>query len=55
MTPPDDMASVDRYPVLLGELERRGWSSSDLAALTHGNVLRVLRATEACAEKATDL
>lgn len=52
MTPPDDMASVDRYPALLAELERRGWSSSDLAALTHGNMVRVLRATEACAGKA---
>ncbi|MGW4123025.1 dipeptidase [Nocardia sp. NPDC004711] len=46
MTPPDDMASVDRYPALLAELRRRGWSSSDLAALTHGNILRVIRATE---------
>lgn len=52
MTPPDDMASVDRYPALLAELDRRGWSSSDLAALTHGNMVRVLRATEACAGKA---
>ena len=53
MTPPDDMASVDRYPTLLAELDRRGWSSSDLAALTHGNVVRVLRATEARTGKAT--
>jgi membrane dipeptidase len=51
MTPPDDMASVDRYPALLAELDRRGWSSSDLAALTHGNMVRVLRDTEACAGK----
>lgn len=53
MTPPDDMASVDRYPALIEELRRRGWSSSDLAALTHGNVLRVLRATEACSGRAS--
>ncbi|MEE2523805.1 dipeptidase [Pseudarthrobacter sp. J75] len=51
MTPPDDMASVDRYPALLAELERRGWSSSDIAALTHGNLLRVLRITEERAGK----
>jgi membrane dipeptidase len=51
MTPPDDMASVDRYPALLAELDRRGWSSSDLAALTHGNMVRVLRDTEASAGK----
>ncbi|MBL1120168.1 dipeptidase [Streptomyces sp. 110] len=55
MTPPDDMASVDRYPALLAELDRRGWSSSDLAALTHGNVLRVLRTTEECAGKAMSI
>lgn len=47
MTPPDDMASVDRYPALLAELHRRGWSPYDLAALTHGNIVRVMRATEA--------
>ncbi|MGO4435005.1 dipeptidase [Paenarthrobacter sp. RAF9] len=50
MTPPDDIASVDRFPALLEELERRGWSSSEIAALTHGNLIRVLRDTEASAE-----
>ncbi|MDQ1532013.1 MAG: hypothetical protein QOE37_2118, partial [Microbacteriaceae bacterium] len=29
------------------ELARRGWSAADLAALAGGNVLRVLRATDA--------
>ncbi|MDR6639829.1 dipeptidase [Paenarthrobacter nitroguajacolicus] len=50
MTPPDDMASVDRYPALLGELSRRGWTGFELAALAHGNLIRVLRATESLAE-----
>ena len=44
---PQGLDGVDRYPALLTELARRGWSSADLAALTGGNVLRVLRDTDA--------
>jgi len=31
---------------LIAELIGRGWSEADLAALTRGNLLRVLRAAE---------
>ncbi|WP_238335835.1 dipeptidase [Serinicoccus kebangsaanensis] len=44
------LEDVSTYPALLSELGRRGWSSADLAGLTHGNVLRVLRAAEAVAQ-----
>jgi membrane dipeptidase len=43
---PVDLADVSGYPVLLGELASRGWSRSDLEALTGRNVLRVLREAE---------
>jgi membrane dipeptidase len=49
--PPDGLPGVDGYPNLLAELIRRGWSDADLAKLTWQNALRVLRATEAAAEK----
>jgi membrane dipeptidase len=38
----DDVAG---YPRLLAELASRGWSDDDLAALTSGNIMRVLDAT----------
>jgi membrane dipeptidase len=41
-----DLADVSTYPRLLQALAERHWSSSDLAALTGLNVLRVLRAAE---------
>lgn len=44
---PEGLSGVDCYPALLAELARRGWSAADLAALAGGNVLRVLRATDA--------
>jgi membrane dipeptidase len=50
---PEDMGGVDGYRALLGELMRRGWSDADLAKLTGGNILRVMRAAERVA--ATDL
>ena len=34
-------------PALVQELQRRGWSDADVAALTHGNILRVLAAADA--------
>src|SRR4051794_5178716 len=43
---PEGLSGVDCYPDLLAELARRGWGAADLAALTGGNVLRVLRATD---------
>jgi membrane dipeptidase len=43
---PDGLEDVSRYPRLLEELARRGWSDADLRRLTHGNVLRAMRAME---------
>jgi membrane dipeptidase len=39
--------SVDRYPALLLELARRGWSDDDLGRLAGGNILRVMTQAEA--------
>lgn len=46
---PVGLGDVSSYPRLLEALADRGWSSTDLAALTGGNVLRVLRDVEAVA------
>lgn len=39
--------SVDKYPALLLELARRGWSDDDLGKLAGGNILRVMTRVEA--------
>ena len=44
---PAGLEGVDGYPALLTELADRGWSADDLAALAGGNILRVLRETDA--------
>lgn len=46
---PDEMGDVSCYPRLLAELRHRGWSTADLTALVHGNVLRAMHDMEACA------
>ncbi|MDQ1228859.1 dipeptidase [Sphingomonas sp. SORGH_AS_0879] len=46
-TSPEGMSGVDGYPLVLAELVRRGWSDADLAALTSGNILRVMDRVEA--------
>src|SRR5580658_4231731 len=38
---------VDKYPALLAELARRGWSDDDLSKLAGANVLRVMTQVEA--------
>lgn len=43
---PDGLSDVSGYPTLLDELAERGWSDADLAALTSGNILRVLQDAE---------
>jgi membrane dipeptidase len=43
---PDGLEDVSAYPRLLAALADRGWSDTDLAGLTSGNVLRVLREAE---------
>jgi membrane dipeptidase len=44
---PQGMGDVTAYPALLEALAERGWSDDDLAGLTSGNVLRVMREAEA--------
>jgi membrane dipeptidase len=46
---PEGLADVSCYPALITELTRRGWSEADLARLTSGNILRVLRDAETAA------
>jgi len=46
---PLGLEGVDKYPVLLLELARRGWSDADLAKVAGGNILRVLREAEGVA------
>jgi membrane dipeptidase len=43
---PVGLEAVDRYPALLEELMRRGWSDADIAKLAGENVLRVMAANE---------
>jgi membrane dipeptidase len=44
---PDGLQDVSSYPALIDELLARGWTEADIAGLTRGNVLRVLREAEA--------
>lgn len=48
-TAPAGLPDVSAFPALLAELADRRWSAQELAALAGGNVLRVMRATEAAA------
>jgi membrane dipeptidase len=48
---PEGLEGVDKYPALLAELARRGWSDEDLGKVAGGNVLRVLRGAEAVARR----
>jgi membrane dipeptidase len=45
------LEDVSAYPALFAELLRRGWTEPDCAALAGGNLLRALRAAEACAAR----
>jgi len=46
---PVGLEDVSKFPDLLAELARRGWSDEDLAKLAGGNLLRVLRDAEVVA------
>src|SRR3954454_21298444 len=46
---PAGLNTVSGYPLVFAELIRRGWSDQNLAKLAGGNVLRVMRQTEAVA------
>ncbi len=48
---PDGLPDVSGYPALIAELADRGWSVPELAGLTSGNALRVLRETERLADR----
>ena len=48
---PDGLEDVAGFPNLLGELLRRGYSDDDVRAIAGGNILRVMRAAEAAAER----
>jgi membrane dipeptidase len=48
---PAGLDGVDKYPALLAELMRRGWSDADIAKLAGENVLRVMSAAESTAVK----
>jgi membrane dipeptidase len=48
---PVGLGAVDKYPALLEELMRRGWSDADIAKLAGENVLRVMAAAEKVAAK----
>jgi membrane dipeptidase len=48
---PLGLEGVDRYPVLLAELLRRGWSDADVEKLAGGNVLRALGQAERVAAR----
>jgi membrane dipeptidase len=48
---PVGLEGVDRYPALLQELMRRGWSDSDIAKFAGENVLRTMAAAEQVSAK----
>ena len=48
---PVGLDGVDKFPAVLEELARRGWSDADLAKLAGGNVLRVLGEAETVAKQ----
>ncbi len=54
---PQGLDGVDKYPALIAELARRGWSDDALAKVAGGNIQRVLREAEAVAKRlqATEL
>jgi membrane dipeptidase len=51
---PVGLDGVDRYPALLKELMRRGWSDADIAKLAGANVLRVMADVEQVAQRMRD-
>jgi len=51
---PVGLDGVDRYPALLEELMRRGWSDADIAKLAGENLLRAMAAAEQVSLKLRD-
>lgn len=50
-TLPEGLKDVSTYPVLIDALLKRGYSESDIAKILGGNLLRVMEAVEAFADK----
>jgi membrane dipeptidase len=48
---PVGLEDVSKYPALVAELLRRGWSAGDVKKLAGENILRVLREAEKTAER----
>ncbi len=48
---PQGLDGVDKFPAVLVELARRGWSDADIAKVAGGNVLRVMAQAEAVAHR----
>ena len=48
---PVGLEDVSKYPALLAELLRRGWSDDDVAKVAGGNILRVMREAELVAAR----
>ena len=48
---PVGLEDVSKYPALLEELLRRGWSDNDVARVAGGNILRVMREAERVATR----
>jgi membrane dipeptidase len=48
---PQGLEGVDRYPALLQELARRGWTDEELSKVASGNMLRVMREAAAVAKR----
>ncbi len=48
---PTGLEGVDKYPGLLAELMRRGWTDEDVAKLAGENILRVLESAERVAAR----
>jgi membrane dipeptidase len=44
---PAGLDGVDKFPALLAELARRGWSDDELGKVAGGNMLRVMAQVEA--------
>ena len=49
--PPEGLEDVSKYPALLAELKRRGYSNDDLKKIAGKNLLRVMRGAEKVANE----
>ena len=48
---PEGLEGVDKYPDLLAELMRRGWTDEEVAKVAGENILRALSAAESVAAR----